>query len=335
MKSQPTISHHAPSGRHLPFELERLFRKCSPDEAAASVAAQKLANGRALIRKGNGRNSSDVDKWVSRNPRFIVRYKPRDADSAMYRNVLVVDVKPGTLEAMKGTEVKKGPQGAYGLPPGKLEWFNSQIVAVSNHENGFEARARLQPLKPGFEILVDRKGDAAFFVAFPCNLLVFEKDSVYFGDDVKLDRMTWLKTSLLWTVWRSDFATKEGMDRLLQIAMPHSYLDYLVGSAVSTLENKESDEVIYQKDPDRVARFSRDPDHVLPFRFRRAGSTVHFGLKSNALLELFVDLSRGRISDITNTVQSFFFFSRAPNERISGELYGKLKLTKEIYAGPK
>ena len=246
---------HSARGETIQPELEYLFRRCSPKEALVTVTNQRLADGHVLIGKGNGRNSSDRDKWVSRNPRFILRrYQPRDADSEMYREVLVIEVEPGTLrslEGMKGKEVKKGPKGAYGLPPAAVEWFNKRVVSISAHENGTTGKPKLLPLKSSFEILVNHEGDPCFFIAFPHNLLVFDNDQtgVFFGNDVKLDRTMWLKTSLMWATWRSDFATKEGMQRLLQIAMPVTYLDYLVNSAVSTCESSGQDDIVYQRDP--------------------------------------------------------------------------------------
>ncbi|MDE1865844.1 MAG: DUF4291 family protein [Candidatus Micrarchaeota archaeon] len=335
-----TISHakDLPVGprKEIDTEPEYLFRRCSRAESEAALKSQKLPDGHAPIHKGNGRDSSDRNKWVSRNPRFIIRYNPRRADCEMYRDVLVIEVKPGTLrqlEEMKGRgEVKDGPKGAYGLPPALIESFNGQIISITAHENGNEVKRRLSPLNADFPILVKSNGEPCFFVSFPCNMLTFQKDNVFFGDDVNLDRTTWLKTSVMWATWRSDFATKEGMDRLLQIPMPLAYLNYLSSSAVSTKENKRQDEIVYQRDPDRAPVHSADPRHVLPFQFDKAGSTVHFGLRGNALLEFVTDLSKGRITDITNTMQDFFFHCKLSGEGIARGLYDRLKLSKATYA---
>lgn len=317
-------------------EPEYLFRRCNSEEAAATVSAQRLANGKRVLEACAIKRCSDPDKWVSEKPRFIVDYCPRGSDPAMYEKMLAIEVKPGTiaqLKEQKGKTVKRGPRGAFGLPPDIAEWFNSQIVSIA--DKSLQVKPKLLPLKPGFDILVDPKGNPCYFLAFPCNLLAFDKNTVYFGDDINLSRTTWLKTSLMWTAWHSGFATKPGMERLLQIALPPSYLDYLVAFAVSTRENLKTDEIVYQRDPDRTAIYERNPYGLLPFKFSKTSSTTHFGIMGDALLDFVADLSRGRITDITNQLQAFFFRCNLSGEELASALYRRLRLDKTTYEGNK
>ena len=319
----------------VPIELEHLFRRCSPEEALATVAAQKLADGKILIEDGIIKRRSDSDKWVTESARYAYHYRPDGLDPSKNGKVLSMQVKPGTLKQLKeqkGKTVKEGPRGAYGLPPKTAEWFNGQIVSISVYD-ALQARPRLLPLKQGFDILVDTHGNPCYFIAFPCSLLNFDNDIVRFGDDINLTRMTWFKTSLMWTAWHSELATKDGMDRLLQLSLPVSYLDYLVDSAISFKENTKTDEIVYQKDPDRFTIHSKK--HYGLFWFSKAGSTVHFGLKGNALLDLVVDLSMGRITDITNQLQDTFFRYEFSGEKFSSALYNRLGLVKTTYEGKK
>ncbi len=338
------ITHHgadiAPGERDLRADAEFLFRRCNSAEAQSMINAQRLTNGNAQINMGIGREKSDRDKWISRNPRFALRYDPRNADPEMYREIVVFEVKQGTsarLEEMKGKEVKRGPSGAYGISPEMVGWFNDQILSVSSHNMGTGQKPKLVPLRQGFNILVDQQGNPCYFIAFAPDLLTFNRTCVNFSDDINLLRMTWLKTSLLWTVWRSEFATKAEMSRLIKLTLPPKYMDYLVQSAISTKENKDSDDIVFQKDPDRVPLAAvRNGDAsigFLPFEFKRTGSTVHFGIRGSALLELVTDLSRGNMVDITDPIQNFFFHCKLASEAIPKALYSRLGLRQTEYQG--
>jgi hypothetical protein len=53
-----------------------------------------------------------------------------------------------------------------------------------------------------------------------------------FGSAFKLDRMTWIKPSFLWMMYRSGWATKEGQNRILAIDMKRKGFDLIVRNAV-------------------------------------------------------------------------------------------------------
>ena len=53
-----------------------------------------------------------------------------------------------------------------------------------------------------------------------------------FGSHFNLNRMTWIKPSFLWMMYRCGWAEKEGQERVLAIDIKRSAFDYLVKNAV-------------------------------------------------------------------------------------------------------
>lgn len=86
----------------------------------------------------------------------------------------------------------------------------------------------------------------------------------HFGENFKLNRMTWIKPSFLWMMYRSGWATKYKQERILAIDIKRDAFDYLVKNAVPSKYSsdmhcsmdewrkliKESD-IICQWDPER------------------------------------------------------------------------------------
>lgn len=85
-----------------------------------------------------------------------------------------------------------------------------------------------------------------------------------FGPSFKLERMTWIKPSFLWMMYRSGWGTKVNQERILAIDMKREGFDYIISQAVSTAyESKNmfgyeewkkqltTSEVRCQWDPDR------------------------------------------------------------------------------------
>lgn len=85
-----------------------------------------------------------------------------------------------------------------------------------------------------------------------------------FGSKFSLNRMTWIKPSFLWMMYRSGWATKEGQERILAIDLKREGFDEIVKkSVVSSFREStglsmeewrgqlESSEVRCQWDPDR------------------------------------------------------------------------------------
>ena len=53
-----------------------------------------------------------------------------------------------------------------------------------------------------------------------------------FGTYFKMDRMTWIKPSFLWMMYRCGWGTKENQERVLAIDIRRDAFDYLVQNAV-------------------------------------------------------------------------------------------------------
>lgn len=124
-----------------------------------------------------------------------------------------------------------------------------------------------------------------------------------FDKGYNFDRMTWIKTSFLWMMYRSDWAQKINQERILQITMCRQGFDYIINNAVPTKydstifpthdawknELKHS-EIRVQWDPDRDI-FGNDNG-------RRA---VQLGIKGD-ILHKFVNEWINNIDDITDYV---------------------------------
>ncbi|SMF75416.1 protein of unknown function [Paenibacillus uliginis N3/975] len=124
-----------------------------------------------------------------------------------------------------------------------------------------------------------------------------------FGPSFKVDRMTWIKPSFLWMMYRSGWATKKDQERILAIDIKrtgfHEILENVVlssfeesvyGSHENWRSQLEISEVRCQWDPDRDI-YGKPLD-------RRA---IQLGLKGNMVLN-YVNNWIVKISDITEEV---------------------------------
>lgn len=60
-----------------------------------------------------------------------------------------------------------------------------------------------------------------------------------FGNNFKMDRMTWIKPSFLWMMYRCGGATKENQECVLAIDIQRNAFDYLVANAVISTYQEE------------------------------------------------------------------------------------------------
>lgn len=60
-----------------------------------------------------------------------------------------------------------------------------------------------------------------------------------FGNNFKMDRMTWIKPSFLWMMYRCGWATKENQEYVLAIDIQRKAFDYLVANAVISTYQEE------------------------------------------------------------------------------------------------
>jgi len=124
-----------------------------------------------------------------------------------------------------------------------------------------------------------------------------------FGSYFKMDRMTWIKPSFLWMMYRSGWATKEGQERILAIDLKRTGFNTILENVVlSSFKDDlyEKYENWKTKLENSQVRCQWDPDRDIfgnPL-YRRA---VQLGLKGN-ILKNYVHDWIVKINDITEIV---------------------------------
>jgi hypothetical protein len=122
-----------------------------------------------------------------------------------------------------------------------------------------------------------------------------------FGAGFGLDRMTWIKPSFGWMLYRSGYATKHGQDRIARVTIRHAgFLEALTGAVPSSYQPElyasQSEWSIALKRSD--ARYQWDPDRDLALRPlpRRA---LQLGI-SGSLIRRYAAEWIIRIADVTD-----------------------------------
>ena len=124
-----------------------------------------------------------------------------------------------------------------------------------------------------------------------------------FGSCFKMDRMTWIKCSFLWMMYRSCWATKEGQERILAIDITRDGFNTILQNAVLSSFDKE----IYNNYDDWKAilgnsqvRCQWDPDRDI-YGNALDNRAIQLGLKGS-IVDKYVNEWIVKISDITDTV---------------------------------
>lgn len=125
-----------------------------------------------------------------------------------------------------------------------------------------------------------------------------------FGIRFKLDRMTWIKPSFLWMMYRCGWGTKENQECILAIDIKREAFDYIVQNAI--LSKYDTDfEISYEEWKEQVKlsdlRCQWDPErdlHGNPLEFR----SIQLGLRGKAV-QKYVDEWIVNITDITDYVR--------------------------------
>lgn len=125
-----------------------------------------------------------------------------------------------------------------------------------------------------------------------------------FGSHFKMQRMSWIKPSFLWMMYRSGWASKPGQERVLAIDIKRTAFDYIMDNAVASTFNKsgftdynEWQQQVKQSD----IRCQWDPERDIygnPLDYR----SVQLGLRGSALYE-YVHNWITNIEDITDYVK--------------------------------
>lgn len=124
-----------------------------------------------------------------------------------------------------------------------------------------------------------------------------------FGKNFKLDRMTWIKPSFLWMMYRCGWGEKEGQEKVLAIDIKREAFDYLVKNAVVSTYSEDlgitkeewkkaitSSEIRCQWDPERDIN-----GNALDYR------SIQIGIRGKMVYE-YVNSWISKITDITDYV---------------------------------
>lgn len=125
-----------------------------------------------------------------------------------------------------------------------------------------------------------------------------------FGSNFKLDRMTWIKPSFLWMMYRSGWGKKENQENILAIDMKRDAFDFLVQNAIMStykedmgISHTEWKEQIKKSD----IRCQWDPERDVfgnPLGYR----SIQLGLRGESVKK-YVNEWIVNISDITDYVK--------------------------------
>jgi len=145
-----------------------------------------------------------------------------------------------------------------------------------------------------------------------------------FRDGFKLERMTWIKPSFGWMLYRSGYARKSGQEYVLRITISHEgFLEALENCALTGYEPDVHGSKAAHKQAlaDRVGRVQWDPDRDLRLR-RLDRRAIQIGLKP-PLVERYVRTWITRIEDATDLAHTVEAWARdggeppaVPEERV-------------------
>jgi hypothetical protein len=160
-----------------------------------------------------------------------------------------------------------------------------------------------------------------FYQAYPSEIADRALDAGTFVPPFKFDRMTWIKPSFLWMMYRSGWAMKPGQERILAVhisregfewALKHSVLTGCEASAYASrqewTERKLTNPVRIQWDPERS--LSLEP---LPWR------CIQIGLSAEAV-QLYVQKWITGLTDITLTVREVCSLVEAERYEVAGTM---------------
>ncbi len=133
------------------------------------------------------------------------------------------------------------------------------------------------------------------------NELLFGKN---LGQYFSFNRTSWIKTSFLWMMNRSDWSNKKGQERILRISLERDFFNSLLKIAVSTTYNPRKYNSIDQWREDlnnSEAIYQMDPDRDL-FGIRQKRKAIQLGLRGSILKKCFNEKILA-MEDITNFVK--------------------------------
>jgi hypothetical protein len=321
-----------------------LFRRCCKLEMQKTIKSCKMPQDRYCEHWiGKKKVYSDCNKWLTKSPKYAKEYFPQGVKEKAYRYCIAYHMRPWTIKMLEQYRedglVKRGKRGTFGIPQSMIPWFNGQLIEIK----AFDMHNQKFPYKKVqdcalqdniFRLIMTKDDDVAFFAAFPKDCLSSQIPP-RIGGNFSFERMSWLKTSLIWTLWRTDWGVHSGLSdksqeaAILQFNVEFSYLEELVARSQPSpiIIHHPLPKVIYQNDPDRRIKIR---DIGIEPIFVKSGRTIHFGLRGSALKD-FVGMvnDEGRIKDITGYMQACKSSLNLPP---SLWLYKELELYTDIFS---
>jgi hypothetical protein len=141
------------------------------------------------------------------------------------------------------------------------------------------------------------------YQAFPPEIAALAVEAQTFRPPFKRDRMTWIKPSFTWMMYRSDWGRKSGQERILGIDILRTGFEWALAHssasqfATDMYASTEEWRTLFEQSPVRV---QWDPERTLtlePLSWR----TIQVGLGGEAV-EAYVDNWVAGIEDITQMV---------------------------------
>lgn len=147
-----------------------------------------------------------------------------------------------------------------------------------------------------------------------------------FGSHFKMDRMTWIKPSFLWMMYRCGWGTKENQEHILAIDMKRDAFDFLVQNAILSAYNDDMG-IGYAEWKEQIkksdVRCQWDPERDIfgnPLEYR----SIQLGLRGDAVKK-YVNEWIMNITDITDYVKEL------NEKRRNGEDISLLLPKEQIY----
>lgn len=161
--------------------------------------------------------------------------------------------------------------------------------------------------RSGKHILAQCSGDVIWvYQAYRADIAEWATAHQRFGGPWSFGRMTWVKTNFLWMMYRSGWATKDGQERVLAIALPRRiFVADILGQAVSSSfegagydSREERQEAVRSSE----VRLQWDPDHG-PHGEKLSRRAIQLGLRGRTS-RLFATEWAVQIEDITEFVKA-------------------------------
>lgn len=146
-----------------------------------------------------------------------------------------------------------------------------------------------------------------------------------FGENFNINRMTWIKPSFLWLMYRSNWGTKKNQECILALDIYQEKFNEVLEKAVLTSPDSASyNSTQWEKAFDETTVYCQwDPDRGINGNaINRAA--IQLGLKGDTLRD-FLDTGICRIEDLTSLVKKW------NEQRKNGKLNFKNLPTEKIY----